>query len=78
MATKKDYEIVANAIRQELDRHKDIDLFKASSIVTWIIANLCREFAFDNPTFDKDKFIDATCLNEYRARNSLPVTSITE
>lgn len=73
--TKKDYQLIADCFAKELDR-EDVDMYKASSVCTWIIANLCRELALDNPNFNKETFITATKLNEHRVRNSFPVTGL--
>ena len=50
--TKKDYELIAEAIRQSNNMKVDV------------VDNLVRAFANDNPRFDRTKFYNACGVEE--------------
>lgn len=63
--TKKDYEVVARAIKLESDRVKSLggaDTGFGLQVLRSLGQNLCNEMRADNERFNSDKFLTACGL----------------
>lgn len=56
--TRKDYEVIAKAIAEQVERNGG-EVNDTLLSLTSLAGTLCREFAKENPRFDRDRFLTA-------------------
>ena len=57
--TKKDYELIAKAIREGADQHRAAFLEEPSGQVLVLVERIADALASDNPRFNYNRFISA-------------------